>query len=479
MTSTVKYYSSDDVGAPVVKQGGWGHIVNLYRQICQGYNELPIESIFYSAEENLVTINLSAGHGYRKYQTLLIDLFGSQFHNTELFIVKVNSTSIKCSSENYFDEILFAGGTCKVAPLGMVEEFNDNANKGAFRFEDPTENVYLVINDTEPSQFAWNSSTMLATPGIYMCKNLTSIDGDCDLPMPYNDSVPNAYKESEWKTGSATTWGYGLGNIMYQNAITASGGILGTNSPNLDVTWSIIGNGSFHYLYFYINSINTVSDEPIVYTFGAIKKKYSYDKNNYIMRVAYNNAYLNNNTTHFYQIQGANSNYNTSPNGFSACVANNIFSRSNIPSGRNITMIVPSKFVDSVSKSDNLLLKGLKSEYRVSFFSHPKKYSDNTYSGQSSYSYPHFDGETILSKIGIYESGTNIERGEIPGALWIHHEKPFANRSVVKMIDSEGNEFHAINMTNYTTNVSPSTFILYQCNILISLRSSDWSEMPE
>lgn len=29
MTKTVKYYSSSDVGAPVVKQGGWGSYCKL------------------------------------------------------------------------------------------------------------------------------------------------------------------------------------------------------------------------------------------------------------------------------------------------------------------------------------------------------------------------------------------------------------------------------------------------------------------
>lgn len=478
MTKTVKYYSSEDAGAPIVKQGGWGHIVNLYRSICSGYNEKNFESILYNKTTKIININFAeSGHGYRKYQTILIDALNTEYHNEELFILKVNSKSIQCRSKKVFSENLLAASIfkCKVAPLGMVESFTNGAGKSAFKFEDQSESVYLCINDTQPTQFAWNNTSMLAAPSIYMCKNLTELDGGADLTMPYNDQFPNAHKESEWKTGASTQWGYGLANIMYQNAITSNSSFGGQNNQNLNVGWKLIGNGSFHYLYLYINSFNQIGTETVLYTFGAINKKYDYDKNNYIIKFAYNNNYLLE-SGQFYQIYTSPNNYNNYYTAFSPCVTNNI-GTTYISADRKVQYgsIKANRCVDSTSAYDLLIMKGINSEFRTPIFCYPKKWTQHAVSSSSNVSYPNFDGSTTFSKIGIYETGTYIERGTLPGALWIHHNKPFNDGTINKIIDDNNNELYTINLKHTSSAATNSSSVtLVDTHMLIVLDSEYW-----
>lgn len=480
MTKTVKYYSSSDVGAPVVKQGGWGHIVNLYRGLIAGYNEKTIVSISYSATTELLEIEFAnSSHGYRKYQTLLISApVGNEYDGVEVFVLKNNGVTITCQSKLTFSEELSSTGiSCKVAPLGMSEAYTDGVGKSAFKFGEVDEDVYLCINDTEPTAFTWDSANMLASPSVYMCKNLESLVGDCDYPMPYNSAVPTAHTLGEWKDPGATTWAYGLGNIMYQNAITYTTISGGTNSPTLDVQWVVIGNASFHYLYLYLNCYNALTREPVLYQFGAIKKKFQEDTNHYIMKFSYNLYYVNETNRNFWDILGTSGNYTANYNSMSTATTNNLFSSFKFSSFKHTGVTVaPYKFVDSQTNHDSLIMKSLSSDYRCSFFSAPNKYTTSQQSGGPQHnSLPLFDGTTDISKISIYETATNIERGDLPGAFWIHHNKPYEDKFVNKFVDSNGRSFYAINMVNTAVaHVATEPVYKYECNGLISLDSDDW-----
>lgn len=480
MTKKIKYYSSDDLGAPVLKQAGWGSMVNLYRQICVGYNEQEVESILYSIDDKTVTISCTIKeHGYRKYQTLLINAPGTQYHEKEFFIIKTGSNTLICQTKELFTEELISGNiTCKVAPIGMIEELTDNVGKSAFKFEDPDgENVYMVINDTQPTQFVWNNTNMMAPASIYMCKNLDDIDGDSDYTMPYNHSYPNAHKISEWKPGSDTAWSYGLGKIMYQN--TLSTGNAQTNNINLNVSWKIIGNGSFHYLYIYPNSYYDSGVVAALYFFGALKRKYEFDKYAYVIKFTYNYSEYTTSNANFYNIAGGTLVSTLNYNNFNATITCNIstaikYSQLKFSYNRSVA---PNKITDSLIEYDTLIMKGLTSENRQAIYAYPSKYTVSTGSGLSDQKYPNFDGSVSLSKINIYEHGDNIERGTLPGALWIHHNAPFANKVIYKFINDDNKDFYAICMQNISmTGVggTSSSYSYFLPTILISFDEEDW-----
>lgn len=486
MTKTVKYYSSDDVGAPQLYNGGWGHIVNLYRKICQGYNEQAPSSISYSNNDKLITVNFDQAHNYKRYQTIIITDTISQYNNVELFIIQVAENYIKCKPKtikNYIDDTDSNSGIkCKVAPLGMIETYTNSANKSAFKFEDATENVYMVINDTMPTAFVWSASNMLATPSVYMCKNLIDINGDSENITPYNENAPTAYKDGEWK-GTSATWSYGLSNIFYQFPITDDDGPSGKANDTLTVSWRIIGNGEFHYLYIYMNTINKNRALPILYTFGKFIKKYDQDNHNFLIKCAYNGPNLISPTSSVYQFY--NTYYQSSiVDGYQYYesiyyyCSNNIFTNVMATNFRNILdrPLKTGKYINSATGMDLLAIKGLKTEYNIGLFTAPQKYSAVNYNGTGGELFPSIDGKLKLSKIDIYEADTLIERGTLPGALWIHHKCPYVNQTINKIVDEDNNESYIFVGLNYgyMDNATSYNYKAYLSYNIISLDEKDW-----
>lgn len=488
MSKAVKYYSSDDIGAPKLLQTGWGHMVNLYRTLCAGYNLQTAESILYDIDTKLVTINFSiVPHNYRVYQTIKIDFVGSQYHNKEFLILSSNTNSIICKTKEIFTDDLVSGDIKTiVSPLGMIHEYTDGVGKSAFKFapeegEDPT---YLVINDTQPTEFTWNNNSMCATPAVYMCKNLTGIDGTAEDIVPFDSKYPNAYKGGAWKDSVLRNyWNYGIMNILYQGNWSGSAYTVNNSAIlNQEVKWIMIGNEDYHLLYIWPNNYNIMMSDPILYTFGRYNRKNNADKYNYIFNAAYNYIQNKNDNCHFYQFY---SNIQSSGvNGWSSIIGtatNNIFSSYRITYNKNTNTIRTGTSFNSYAQTEVIGLKGATVNYNIDLSIRPRKLNTTTFSGEGGESWPPYDGQIKLSRMDIYECTSAIERGILKGVYWIHHLNPFSERSVVKITDENNRLFYAICMVNAASTAATAVSYSgsnsqYYSRVLISLDEDDWNE---
>lgn len=485
MSKSVKYYSSDDIGAPKLYQTGWGHMVNLYRTLCNGYNEKSVESILYDANTKLVKINFSddVTHGYRKYQTIKISATGNEYHEKELLIIHVAPNYIQCQSKfsAIFTEDIASGTiTSIVSPLGLLHEYTDGVGKSAFKFppengEDPT---YLVINDTQPTEFAWTTTSMCATPSVYMCKNLDSIDGNATDIVPYSSQYPNAYKSGAWKDDALRNyWNYGISHILYQGNMNGSG--WSVNNTNLEVKWILIGNQDYHYLYIYPNTANTYNYGSCLYTFGKFISKIPNDQYNYIFNATSNCIQTRQSSYNFYiSYHATDYMYNIIP-----AASNNIFSSYKVTTPKFAKSFVDGSATNDYAKTDYIGLKGITVNNNIDLCSRPRKMNSSTWSGGGGETYPPFDGSIKISKIDIYESASNIERGTLKGAYWIHHVNPFFDKSVIKITDENNRSFNAICMFNYgihhnyTSSESGFSGYIQPAYVLISLDEDDWNNV--
>lgn len=483
MTKTVKYYNSDDVDAPQLLQTGWGHMINLYRKLCEGYNSKKATSILYDANTKIVKINFdeSVIHGYRKHQTIKINLAESEYNDKEFKIIHTTDSYIQCQTKDIFTEDLAVGDiNIIVSPLGMIHEYS-SGNKSAFKFppengEDPT---YLVINDTEPTQFAWNNNNMCATPSVYMCKNLDSINGMATDIVPYSSTYPEAYKSGEWKDAALKNyWNYGISHILYQGNMNGSGFTVNNSGvfSNITVKWILIGNQDFHYLYVYPNSNNTYAYGSCLYTFGKYTSKIKNDQYNYIFNAPSNASQSRAANYNFYMsYYGNNYIYNVVTNS-----TNNIFSTYRQTYSKFARSILVGSAVNDMSKTDYIGLKGITVNNNIDLWNRTRKFSLSTWSGQSGESYPPFDGKIKISKIDIYEVSSSIERGTLKGAYWIHHSCPFADKSVIKITDENNRSFNAICLLNNgisnVGNMESASGQIQDVYALISLDEDDWNE---
>lgn len=452
MSQTIKYISSKHYGAPVIKGDSWGYLVNMLKVVLsQGFNSCSPTS-YNILSANTFQLNYINPHNYSLYQILNTAGFANGLLNTECEVIAIpSSTTLTLKTSNDLTPYIGATGTVSgatsiVAPLGMNIKYS-SGNKAVFTCENPTEECYFYIDDTQPTN--WTSGKTIC-PLVFITDNMSDINTVTGKRiLPYSKTYTSAYKTKDWvyNTFNKTGLWHWPSFLIKTNSSSNSAGDQATS-----LEWHIIGNGRFFwYIVPQSNSYNGSS--YFIGHFGKFystlnAKNYALGANSCSSDVSDNNDYE---VGSFYDRK--------------AITFNNYTAQIN-------------KFPVDIGSYSNGLLSDYKGMLPTSCIYYPasgavgNSNSINFISGQSSLHRVNPISNTIdLSSINIYDN--SVKRGLLPGCLFINSADPgFFNCSLNIMNDGTNIKkmFYFVGAVNSgTSNVSFSSQAL-----LISLDYNDW-----
>lgn len=148
LNTKVKYIHSGMVGTEEVKNE-FGSLVRILKTVLvDGFNEITSSGA--SVENEILTINLNAGHGFLEHQVISIKGSGNPLVDKEHRVKGVTNTSIKVSIPG----LTSVSGTLtiKVAPLGYELVFNEIEAKGiaCFKNKNTVRPAILKVIDALP-----------------------------------------------------------------------------------------------------------------------------------------------------------------------------------------------------------------------------------------------------------------------------------------------------------------------------------------
>ncbi len=143
---TIKYYQSNQNGAPQISGQAGTLIAVLNACLLNGFNLRTLTSI--TREESVATALADAGHGFREGDIVLIAGSNEAAYNGEKRIRKVTSNTFQFDVEGAPNSPASGIITAKISPLDWESPFS-GANKAVYRAKDVTGNrLFLRIDET-------------------------------------------------------------------------------------------------------------------------------------------------------------------------------------------------------------------------------------------------------------------------------------------------------------------------------------------
>jgi hypothetical protein len=153
MSYPVKWFHSDMVGAPQLQINGGnllpGTLISVLDAcLLNGFNTQGLDSLTYNSGTNEAIGTVAAGHGFLKYQVILIEGANEPAFNGEQRVTFVDATTFKFTPTQTPPATATGTITAKAAPLGWAKPFS-GTNKAVYQSTDPlSTGFYLRVDDT-------------------------------------------------------------------------------------------------------------------------------------------------------------------------------------------------------------------------------------------------------------------------------------------------------------------------------------------
>lgn len=132
MNTSVKFFSSQMLNAPEVN-GTKGSVISVLDScLVDGWNLTTVDSM--TVSNNVVTANISAGHGFERWQVIQVAGATPSGLNGEHRVTEVTATTVKFEVTGVADGAATGTITLKVAPLGWIKAFS-GTNKAAYKVD--------------------------------------------------------------------------------------------------------------------------------------------------------------------------------------------------------------------------------------------------------------------------------------------------------------------------------------------------------
>jgi len=235
---TVKYFNSGMTGAPQIANN-WGDLVSMLDAcLVNGFNLRPIGTL--TRENSIATAQVSAGHGFAPGQVVQIAGANQAEYNGEFRVLATTATTFTFAVEGTpaSPATTTAGLSAKVAPLGWEKPFA-STHKAAYRSANPAspQNLLRVDNSLKTPDYdtAW---AKWANVGIV--EDLANIDSMSGAQAPFDPNHPM----QNWQQVVANQWGwfkwYHARQAGYDNSGDGGGG---------NRNWVLIGDDRIFYLF--------------------------------------------------------------------------------------------------------------------------------------------------------------------------------------------------------------------------------------
>jgi len=253
MSGLIKWFSSDDAGAPVLLEA-WDIMTNILDGcLVTGYNHRDIASIAISS--GVATVTFNTNHDYKQFQCIKINGSNYSTLNSEFKILGITANTVEFEIE--LPDLTETGTlSASLAPLGWSKPFSD-VGKGVYRAKNIAENPYYLRVDGTKDPIYPATYARFAKVGI-----LESCDGIDDISStqaPYNPSAPDRNWVGQGAYGGWAKWKYAIGDGAISDAVAPAAGIR---------QWFLVGDDSTFYLV--IKASNNANFE-IPYGYGAVQ----------------------------------------------------------------------------------------------------------------------------------------------------------------------------------------------------------------
>jgi hypothetical protein len=234
----VKYFTSGMAGAPVVSNN-WGDLIALLDAcLVTGFAIKAVDSLTFS--NGIATATISAGHSYQPYQVVEIAGADQLEYNGQFRVLTVTSTTFTYAVTGMPASPATTANSisAKVAPLGWVKAFSDT-NKGAYRSNNQQSPQRLLLVDNSLKASGYNTSwAKWANVGI--AESMTDINTIVGSQAPYDPNYPT----KNWQQVQANQWGW---HKWYhaRGAGAETSGDSGSGARN----WVLIGDDRMFYLF--------------------------------------------------------------------------------------------------------------------------------------------------------------------------------------------------------------------------------------
>jgi hypothetical protein len=136
--------------------------------LLNGFNTQSLDSLTYDSGTGEATGTVSAGHGFLKYQVILVEGANEPAFNGDQRVTFVDATTFKFTTTQIPPATATGTITAKAAPIGQWEKAFSVTNKAAYRSVDPlATGFYLRVDDTvtndEKPVIAYESMTNVDT----------------------------------------------------------------------------------------------------------------------------------------------------------------------------------------------------------------------------------------------------------------------------------------------------------------------------
>jgi hypothetical protein len=144
--TSVKYFHSEMIGAPVLTGTAGSRIAVLEALLVNGFGLKTVDSLVVSG--NVATANISTGHSAEQHTVVLIAGATPAGLNGEWKVTSTTGATVSFITEDIADQTATGSITLKLAPAGWAKPFS-GTNLAAFQPTDPTSSQnFLRIDDT-------------------------------------------------------------------------------------------------------------------------------------------------------------------------------------------------------------------------------------------------------------------------------------------------------------------------------------------
>jgi hypothetical protein len=148
----IKYFRSDDIGAPE-RNGIPGSMISLLDAVLvNGYNQQEVLSA--EIVEGNVVISCTVNNPFKYGQVVKLEGANNNDLNREYRIIEVNNNICTLEGEDLNDGPITGDINASLAPLGWIKPFS-NVSKGVYRSSNPISSGYYYRVDDTPAQWTF------------------------------------------------------------------------------------------------------------------------------------------------------------------------------------------------------------------------------------------------------------------------------------------------------------------------------------
>jgi hypothetical protein len=197
MNTSVKFFSSTMLNAPKIA-GGKGPVISVLDAcLVDGWNLTTVDSL--TVSNNVVTANISAGHGFVKWQVIQVAGATPSGLNGEHRVTEVTTNTVKFEVSGVANGTATGTITLKIAPLAWVKAFS-GTNKAAYQIDTakyPQASTCLIRFDDNVSNYCTRLAGFTAMTSVDVGTGQFPTDGQQSSGLwllKNQDSSTTAYR---------------------------------------------------------------------------------------------------------------------------------------------------------------------------------------------------------------------------------------------------------------------------------------------